>query len=234
MPMVSEKKHYGPRVFDMEQRSAAWYKIHCGRVTASRMCDLMAYSKAKGKEGTELKSRADYRDELIAERLTGRMSQHFVSDQMKRGIEEEAIARGAYEIDQDCDVDEVGFVMHSTYGWAGCSPDGLIGASRGLEIKNLTTVNHLALWKTKIVPSDYYDQIQWNLFICEFHDWHFVSYDSRLRERAPHLQLLIIPVQRDEKRIAELEAEGKKMDAEIKAAIAELDILAGKPREVSQ
>jgi hypothetical protein len=223
-----------PRIFDMPQKSPEWFKIHSGRISASRMCDLMAYSKVKGKETQELLSRRDYRDELIAERLTGRMSQHFVSQQMKRGNEEEAVARGAYEIDQDVDVDEVGFVLHSIYGWAGSSPDGLVGADKGIEIKNLTTVNHLAIWKSKIVPVDFYDQIQWNLFCCEMDSWDFVSYDSRLRERAPHLQMLIIPVQRDEKRIAELEAEGKKMDAEIKAAIAELDVLAGKPQEVAQ
>jgi putative phage-type endonuclease len=222
------------RIIECEQRTSTWMKWHSGRLTASRMCDLMAYSKVKGKETQELLSRRDYRDELVAERLTGQMSQHFVSQQMKRGNEEESYARSAYEVDQDVEVDQIGFVIHETYGWAGCSPDGWIGREKGLEIKNLTTVNHLALWKSKHVPQEYYDQIQWNMFVCEFDAWEFVSFDSRLFQRAPHLQLLIIPVQRDEKRIGELEAEGKKMDAEIKAAIAELDVLAGKPQEVSR
>ena len=213
------------RIFDMEQRSNEWFKIHAGRITASRMCDLMAYSQAKGKEGTELKARADYRDELVAERLTGRMSQHFVTEQMKRGTFEEPYARSAYEVEKDVMVDEVGFVLHGTYGWAGASPDGVIDGKKGIEIKNLTTVKHLALWKTKQVPEEYYDQIQWNMFCLECAEWDFISFDSRLVEEYPHLQLLVIPVPRDDKRIAELEAEGLKMHQEVEAAIAELAAL---------
>jgi putative phage-type endonuclease len=213
-----------PRIFRMEQRTQEWFKIHAGRITASRMCDLMAYSVAKGREGAELKARRDYRDELIAERLTGQMSQHFVTTQMNRGTEEEPYARAAYEQARDVMVDEVGFVIHPDYGFAGASPDGLVGRERGIEIKNLTTVNHLALWKSKQVPPDYYDQIQWNMFCCEMGEWDFVSFDSRLLERAPHLQLLILPVPRDDKRIAELEAEAIKLNGEIIAAMEELNV----------
>jgi hypothetical protein len=56
------------RILDCEQNSAEWICARTGRITASRMCDLMATLK----RGGEAAGRRDYRIELIAERLTGR------------------------------------------------------------------------------------------------------------------------------------------------------------------
>ena len=198
--------------------TAEWLSARCGRITASRMCDLMAYSKAKGKEGQELKARADYRDELLAERLSGSMSQHFVTAEMKRGIAEEGYARASYEMRENVMVEQIGFAIHSDLKFCGASPDGILPEQRKIiEIKNLTTVNHIALWRSRQVPSDYYDQMQWTMFCMDYECGDFVSCDSRLAERNPHLELLIIPAARNPVRIAELEAEAVKMNAELEA-----------------
>jgi len=211
-----------PKFFMMQQRTPEWFAIHAGKITASRMCDLMAYSKQKGKEGQELKARADYRDELIAERMTGQMSQHFVTEQMKRGTEEEQWARSAYEQKFQVPVDEVGFVLDSEHETWGASPDGIVrrrGGNLIVEIKNLTTVNHLKAVRSGTVPPDYVDQILWTMARCGYRDNHYVSYDSRLLERYPDTALLAIAVPYDEQRVAELEAEAVKMDAEIRATM---------------
>ena len=216
-----------PKFLMMEQRSPEWFAVHAGKITGSRMCDLMAYSKQKGKEDQELKARSDYRDELIAERMTGQMSQHFVTDQMKRGVEEEQWARSAYEQKFQVPVDEVGFVIDSVYETWGASPDGIVRRREGnmiVEIKNLTTVKHLKTVRSGIAPQEYVDQILWTMARCGYRDSHYVSYDSRLLERHPNAALLAITVPYDENRIAELEAEALKMDEEISAEIAKFTI----------
>ena len=212
-----------PKFYDCEQRSTEWFQIHAGKITASRMCDLMAYSKAKGKEDVELKTRANYREELIAERLTGMMSKHFVTEEMKRGTEEEDYARSCYEQVRNVMAYQIGFAIHPTMDFCGASPDALIdGEPRIIEIKNLTTTRHLSLFRDRKVPEEYYDQMQWTMLCCEVEEGDFVSCDSRLVQRAPKLELLIIPVRLDEQRIEELEAEARKMNAEIETAIEQL------------
>lgn len=205
-----------PKFIDCEQRSAEWFKVRTGRITASHMGELMAYSKAKGKEGVELKARSDYRMKILAERLTGQMAQNFVTEQMKWGQEQEEYARSAYEQAKNAFVEEIGFAVHPALDFAGSSPDGLVGSDSGIEIKCLTTANHLEIMKSREVPQDYYDQIQWNMVCCERDKWDFVAFDSRL---PPHLQLIVIPVTLNEARIAELEAEAIKLNAEIEAMI---------------
>ena len=208
-----------PRFVDCEQRTTEWFKVHAGRITASRMCDLTAYSKAKGKEGVELKARADYRAELVAERLSGQMSQHFVTEQMKWGTEQEPYAKSAYEQTRDTMLEEVGFAIHPVYDFAGASPDGICDGTKVVEFKNLTTANHLAILDSGVVPDDYRDQVLWTMLCCECEEADFVSCDSRLAQNAKELELVIIPVPYDEKRIAELEAEAVKMNAEVEAQI---------------
>ena len=76
---------------DVIQGSAEWLAIRCGRVTASRMSDLMA--KTKTGYGA---SRANYMAELIAERLTGQPAERFTNEAMRWGSEKEPEARAAY------------------------------------------------------------------------------------------------------------------------------------------
>jgi len=208
-----------PTIIDCEQDSVEWFQARIGKITASRFGDIMAYSKAKGKEGVELKCRADYRMELIAERLTHQMAQHFVTDAMKWGKEMEDYARSAYECAQDVMVQAVGYCIHPTMDFSGASPDGWVGENRIIEIKCPTTATYLGWRKSREVPQEYIDQILWNMVCGERYEADFIGYDPRLPER---LQLLVIPVQYDEKRVAELEAEVRKMEAEIKAEIAAL------------
>ena len=212
-----------PKFVECEQRSPEWFAVRCGRITASHMDELFAYSKAKGKEGQELKARADYRMQILSERLTGQMANHFVTNEMKWGMEQEEYAVSAYEVARNAMVEAVGFAIHPTLDFAGASPDGLVGHDSLIEIKCLTTARHLEIWKSRQVPQEYYDQIQWNLVCCERFNADFVCFDSRLPQ---HLQLFIIPVVYDEKRVAELEAEVCKMNDEVCALMAEYGVKA--------
>ncbi len=227
------------RFLYMEQRTPEWFKAHCGRISGSRMGDLTAYSVQKARLGQELKARADYREELLAERLTGRMSIHFVTNEMKRGTEEEDYARSVYEVEQNAVVEQIGFAIHPLFDFAGASPDGIRDGRRVTEFKNLTTVHHMRLYvanskafkedpqsdRSYLVPEDYRDQVLWTMDCCECDEADFVSFDSRLIGGPyEHCKMVIIPVLRDDKRIAELRTEAVKMNAEIEQAMKELAV----------
>ena len=98
----------------MEQRTEEWFAARLGKVTASRVAEVIA--KTKTGYGA---SRANYMAELICERLTGTKGESFVSSAMVWGVEKEAEARAAYEAQDGSLVTEVGFTPHHSIEAAG-------------------------------------------------------------------------------------------------------------------
>jgi putative phage-type endonuclease len=207
------------RFVDCEQNSAKWIGARTGRITASRICDLMATLK----RGGEAASRRDYRAELIAERLTGKAENHYVSKEMRYGSEQEPFARTAYEIRTENIVDQVGFVFHPRLDFSGASPDGLIREDGGLELKCPKTTTHLAYMAAGTVPKEYEYQMLWNMACAEREWWDFASFDARLPEK---LRLFIVRMPRDEVRIGEIEREVMTLNNEINAICEQLDVVA--------
>lgn len=187
-------------VLDFQQGTAEWLQARAGKVTASRLSDVMA----KNKTG-EAATRRDYKAQIVAEILTGTpQGDTFQNDAMRWGTENEPLARSVYEMKAGVLVHEVGFVIHPTIERAGASPDGLVEDDGLIEIKCPKTATHLATLLDKKVPSQYQDQIQWQL-ACTGRKWcDFVSFDPRL---PAELQALCLTVDRDEARINELETE---------------------------
>src|SRR5208337_4708397 len=106
-----------------EQRGEEWRAMRAGKVTASRISDVLAELK----KGTgEAATRRNYKAEIIAEILTGLPAENFVSKEMQWGIDNEPFARAVYELTQDATVDTVGFAIHPGIARFGASPDGLI------------------------------------------------------------------------------------------------------------
>lgn len=197
-----------------EQRTAEWFAARAGHVTASRVADVLA----KIKTG-EAASRANYRAQLVAERLTGQPSESFSNAAMQWGTDTEPLARAAYEIKTGQFVTEVGFIKHGRIEWAGASPDGII--LEGLvEIKCPNTATHIDTILAKSIPAKYVPQMQFQM-ACSGAAWvDFVSYDPRLPERH---QLFIARLDRDEKFIAEMEKEVEKFLAEVAETISKLE-----------
>ena len=207
------------RFVDCEQNSAKWIWARTGRITASRICDLMATLK----RGGEAASRRDYRAELIAERLTGKAETRYVSKEMRYGREQEPFARTAYEIRTENIVDQVGFVFHPRLDFSGASPDGLIREDGGLELKCPKTTTHLAYMAAGIVPKEYEYQMLWNMACAEREWWDFASFDARLPEK---LRLFIVRMPRDEARIGEIEREVMTLNNEIDIICGQLGVIA--------
>jgi len=192
----------------MEQGTDEWFAIRIGKVTASRVADVIA----KTKSGYSA-SRDNYMAQLVCERLTGQKGESFTNAAMQHGTETEPLARAAYEALKDVLVDEVGFVPHPTIKMTGASPDGLVGDDGLIEIKCPNTATHIETLLSESVPTKYYTQMQFQL-ACTGREWcDFVSFDNRLPEE---LQLFVKRVPRDEMYI-------KLMEAEIVQFIAELD-----------
>lgn len=174
------------RVDGLEQNTIEWIVQRVGCLTASRMYDVIGRYKptkaqlAKGERPEYLKAHEDYLMEIVIERLTGRASEHFVTQAMERGIETEPRARAAYEIAYGQDVEDGGFWMHDKIEWFGASPDGLIGDQGLLEIKCPNTVTHLEYLEAEVIPVEYASQMLAQL-VCTGRKWcDFVSFDDRL------------------------------------------------------
>lgn len=201
------------------QGSPEWFAARCGKVTASRVADVIAKTKTGWGAG-----RANYAAELIAERLTGCTAPSFTNAAMQWGTDTEPFARTAYSERFAAEVSEIGFVDHPEIAMTGASPDGLIGDDGMLEIKCPNTATHLDTLQSQTVPGKYITQMQWQMACCG-RDWcDFASYDPRL---PPHLRLFVKRVPRDISLILELETEVTAFIAEIEAKLVELSRLYG-------
>lgn len=199
----------------LEQHTPEWIQMRVGCVTASRMADVMAKLK---KKDAEAQSRADYRAEIVCETLTGRAADHYVSPAMQWGIDNEIFARNAYEVEV-ASVELVGFALHDTVKKLGASPDGLVGDDGLAQFKCPTTATHLDYIIAGVVPAEYHWQMLCEM-ACTERSWcDFVSYDPRLPKR---LQLFVRRFERDDARIAAMEAEVEKFLAEVDEQIAKL------------
>lgn len=201
-------------MIDAPQGSDAWIKIRLGRCTASRIADALA--KTKTGWGA---SRANYRAELVVERLTGVPAEHYQSATMAYGAELEPEARAAYSFQYDVDVEECGFCPHSVIVMAGGSPDGLIGDNGLIEIKCPNPATHIETLRTGTIDGRYLQQIQFQL-ACTDRAWcDFVSYDRRL---PAHMRLYVKRIMRDDTMIKELEKGVRIFLAEVEEVLEDL------------
>lgn len=201
------------------QGSPEWFALRVGKVTASRVADVIA--KTKTGWGA---SRANYMAELIAERLTGEPSEKYTNAAMAWGTDKEPDARAAYEFFRDAQVVEVAFIDHPTIGMTGASPDGLVGDHGLVEIKCPNTATHLDTLLSQSIPGKYVTQMLWQM-ACTGRQWcDFVSYDPRLPEA---ISLFVKRVERDDKEIADLEAKVAEFLGELDRKLAQLNDLYG-------
>jgi len=200
------------------QGSEAWQELRCGKVTASKITDIMA----KLKSGKPAAGRITYMGQLIAERLTGVKSDSFSNAAMQWGIETEPQARAAYEFENDIEVEQISFCDHPTIENAGASPDGLVVHKGLLEIKCPNTSTHIDFLITKTIPKKYLDQMQWQMACLDAKWCDYMSFDPRMPE---HLNKLIVRVERDNVYIEEMELEVIKFNKEITEKINILEDL---------
>ena len=198
----------------LAQGSPEWFAARLGKVTASRIADVVARTKSGWGA-----SRANYMSALVCERLTGVKEDTYVNAAMQWGTDHEPEARAAYEFLTGNAVELVGFVDHPKIPMSGASPDGHIGEDGSLEIKCPQTASHLEFLLEQSIPQKYMLQMQWQL-ACSGRQWaDFVSYDPRMPEG---LRMFQKRVQRDSALIPVLEKDVADFLAELDATVAKL------------
>lgn len=200
------------------QGSPEWFAMRLGKVTASRVADVMA----KLKSGAESASVKNYRAQLVCERLTGQVEETYTNGAMQRGIELEPVARECYEFVSGNTVEQVAFIDHPTIPMSGASPDGCVGDDGLVEIKCPNTSTHIEYLLDGEPPPAYIKQMTWQL-ACTGRKWvDFVSYDPRLPE---DLQLFVVRFRRDEGDIEEMEKAVVAFNASVDKMISDLQAL---------
>jgi putative phage-type endonuclease len=204
-------------VTEISQGSDEWKQLRLGKVTASRVADVIA----KTKSGYSA-SRANYMAQLIAERLTGTVAESYTNAAMQHGTETEPEARSAFEFYQGVTVEQVAFVPHPKIDQAGCSPDGLVGDDGLVEIKCPNTATHLETLLGQAIPAKYEAQMQFQMACTGRKHCDFVSYDPRMPE---HMRLFVKRLGRDDKRISEIEEEIASFLLEMAVKLSQLNTL---------
>lgn len=174
------------KIHPAEQGSQAWIEARCAIPTASEF-DSLVTPLFKIKEGEGPKT---YLYRKIAEKWGGPLPS-FSSFATEQGhlLEEEARREARFELGED--VREVGLCLTDD-GRYGCSPDGLIGESGGVEIKAPSAPTHLEYLLTGTLPKEYAAQVHGAMLVTGRPWWKFMSY----RRGYPSL---ILKIERDER-----------------------------------
>lgn len=195
------------------QGTMEWKQLRAGKVTASRIADVIAKTKTGYSS-----SRANYITELVIERF-GVISEGFTNSAMQWGTETEPLARIEYEKRNLASVEQVDFVSHPVISMTGASPDGLVGNDGLLEIKCPNSTTHFEYVLANEVPEKYKPQMAWQM-ACTGAQWcDFVSYDPRVPEGLQYFQVRYM---RDDEYIKMLEDEVIKFLADVDSKYEQL------------
>lgn len=220
-----------------QQNTPEWLHARCGMITASKIVDVISYNQpsaavakelgyklvrdavragVKGEPGAD---RLRYLKQVRGERLTGRTTEQYVSKYMYHGSEYETLARGAYIVACDAEVEQVGFAIHPDLPYSGASPDALVNEDGLLEIKCPQIETHLDYLDAGVVPEEYEPQCMWGMEVCERKWCDFMSFHPDAPE---NLRVFIVRLEYDPERAAELRREVVKFNDEVEASIARL------------
>jgi len=184
---------------DLLQGSDEWLAMRCGLLTASEMKLIITPSKMQFANND--KSRAHV-FEIAAQRITQHVEPAYISDDMLRGMEDEAVARELYA-KHYAPVQQAGFITHEIRGITlGYSPDGLVGDKGVIEIKSRRAKYQVETIINDEVPEEYLLQIQTGLLVSGRKWCDFISYSAGLRLYVKRV-------------MADYEMQGKILDAAI-------------------
>lgn len=190
-----------PRIIECDQGTPEWFQARLGIPTASNFGDILA--KGEGK------TRKAYLHQLASEIITGDPGESFTSQAMERGKAMEDEARNLYAFVSRTPLVRVGFVRN---GDVGASPDSLIEADGGLEIKTSRADLLVDILLKDEVPPKHQPQLQGNLWVTERDWWDLVIYWPKM----PLFKKRVTP---DKAHIANLKSEVAKFSDELAATV---------------
>ena len=162
---------------NVTQGSDEWLAMRCGLLTASEMKLILTPKTLKPASNDNERA---HLYELLAQRITGYVEPHYISDDMLRGQEDQFLASASYSREY-APVQDVGFVTNDEWGFTiGYSPDGLVGDDGAIEVKSrrqkyqLQTIIECA--ESQTIPDEFVLQVQTGLLVTKRKWCDFVSY----------------------------------------------------------
>jgi len=143
------------KIYNIIQGSPEWFNMRVGKVTAS-------HAQAIGNNGKGLDT---YLLEVVSEMFSSAQKDQYSNEHTERGNELEPLARSMYELQENVEVEEIGFAEYNDF--VGCSPDGLVGDDGMIEIKCPDDKTYFNLLMNENIDSSYIWQCQMNLLILE-------------------------------------------------------------------
>lgn len=189
---------------ELEQGSAQWFAVRAGLPTASCFSDILA--KGEGK------TRRTYMRKLAAEIITGEAGESYKSFEMERGQAMEHQARDLYAFVNDAPLERVGFVLNDGVGW---SPDSIINADGGVEIKTQRADLLIETLLKDEFPSEHRAQCQGGLWVGEREWLDLVVY-------WPRMPLFVKRCYRDEAYITTLKTEVARFKGELAELVSKI------------
>lgn len=177
----------------VEQNSLWWEMARAGLPTASEFHNLIS-PKFKPREGEMVES---YFAMKLSERWTLTPTPGKKTPEMEFGNILEEKAKPFYTFQFNEEIMPCGFATTDD-GKIGCSPDGLIGESGGIEIKCPEAKTHTKYLMAGKLPDDYVLQVHGSMFVTGRAWWKFMSF----RNKFP---AYITMIERDEKIMAVIE-----------------------------
>lgn len=162
-------------IFDqLEQGSPEWLEARAGVLTASTIGQLITDKTVKPAQNDRARG---LHATLIAERITGHVEAVIPNRAMTRGTLLEDEARRLYSERTGNTVEQIGFARLDADTYTlGASPDGLIDADGGLEIKCPAPKTHIQTVLTGEIPAYNRAQVQASMHVTGRDYWDFCSY----------------------------------------------------------
>ena len=198
------------KIIQCNQGTPEWFEVRCGLPTCSN------FDKIVTTKGLPSKQKEKYLWKVAGEAITRVPEETYQNFAMARGIELESEARIFYELTTGLTVEQVGFCTTDD-GKVGCSPDGLVGNEGMIEVKCPTIAVHVGYLLANSVPSDYFQQLQGQLYVTGRKWVDFMSYSVGLKP-------LIVRIYPDEEFQIRLKEELEKFCKELKEVICLIKI----------
>lgn len=165
------EKRFGYKIAGAEQQSGVWFNTKLGVISASNI------SKAVAKVGSA--TRYTYMADLVAQIMTG-LQAEIKAIAMDWGNQHEDAARAYYEAKAKVTMTKLPFVFMDDSFREGCSPDGLVNANAGAELKcPFNSANFVKFIDSDEIDSDWNWQAQHNMRVLDASHWDFGMYDPR-------------------------------------------------------
>ena len=199
------------KLIQVEQGSEKWKALRRGRITASRMADVLA--------GKDTRRYIDYRMQLALE-LLGHVEDEEQARWAVHGKAMEPYIRDAYAYKFDREVTHNIFCIHKDYDWLGCSPDGLVlpDYDIAIEIKareKMSTYEQVMEKQRRLgkIDSNYRPQVAAQAWIMGLPAIEYCEGWVNLEYRNTRLEVMTVPV--DQKLVEKMEIRSLQLMVEV-------------------